>query len=1140
MAFLALAFNDWFIRLRYPQDPLGHSGAAVSGRFYLNCLGTPVLRNAREEVMRVRVRKHLALLIILVAEARPLRRDYLIHLLWPDSKKPQGRQSLATALSALRRLLGPHVIEADRQTVAIAPNTIRTDLARLEVGKLEETPEFGPLSLDGFLSGFDLPESSEFEHWRDRQHARWLPLIHGGLHTQIDQHRRTGNIRALERTAERLLAIDPFAEEGIRARMEARALAGDRLSALRLYDEWLDQIQAELNACPSETLEGMATRLRRRGWERRGSTHIPHIPTDQWKDHPFVGRVDEYRQLYQAAEASRRGDQVHILLTGDSGIGKTTLAARFATAIGLEGFSTVRTQCFEQEQGIPYATLSGLVRGLLDRPGAAATAPEALAEISQVVPQVRNYFPGLPEPENSRGEAARIYIAEAFLTLLLAVLDEHPVLLVLDDFDLADEATVAALHLILRRCPRTPLMLLVSQGKGSGASGGPRSMPVTQSDATSFRRVELLPLGAEECRELIGRLLNGAQEPSPAEGRALIRASSGIPMALILLIQDWMERGSDSLALSVRAMTKTMSPVPVEGYYQRLTDRMIKGQDPITVSVLQLAAVLDNRLGDLDMYSLIDVPAPQAMASLTQLCGTNLLRNAGVDLEFANQISRAHVYVSSPLQIRQHLHSRVADKLIEMRSLGGDIPGLEIAWQLVRASRDSESTTYLLAGAREAIDRGALHEAELALRTGIRNLSDVPRTEAILLLVEVLQEMARWEESLVALETLEEIPLCHKDRFTVLSFQAEAGLLRYDAKRLREFAPMLSTIISHSKERTTQALAAMAAAMSDFVRDEHYRLTIKPAISGLIPITFGYQDRARILLARARTEYFSGEKELALATIESALQCLRPRLPPSSLLLKLKGGIAAIHSGMGDIEQAFASFVETYDLAIRIGNQDTAARQAANLGFCQFVRGRFEESVDWCTKGLRLGGSQNAYHSILATAYTSFSFAKLGERQKSLNNLNSLSGIAQSIGVKWMEQAALLHTAQGFLYLEMQEEALTHGLRGTSGEFAHLLAVNFAGHYAYWILKTLNCRDDLKSCRAHLLTLLDCIEMLDPPDRIDVLWAIASTSENRVEVERFAKRAFSRLEALSEGARSIVTMRDYYGDLVAMAPNTPL
>src|SRR5690606_39208638 len=162
------------------------------------------------------------------------------------------------------------------------------------------------------------------------------------------------------------------------------------------------------------------------------------VRTERGNGRACGGGSAGYRALQDGWERAPAGLRGHALVIGEAGIGKSTLVERLTTAAGLEGASVSRVQCYELEREIPYATLGGLVRGLLERPGASAVAPEALSELARTVPDVRTRFPHIPAAHDSEGESARVRLAEAMSQLVDAVSDEHPLILVVDDHHLAD------------------------------------------------------------------------------------------------------------------------------------------------------------------------------------------------------------------------------------------------------------------------------------------------------------------------------------------------------------------------------------------------------------------------------------------------------------------------------------------------------------------------------------------------------------------------------------------------------------------------------------------------------------------------------------------------------------------------------
>ncbi|MGH7702401.1 MAG: ATP-binding protein, partial [Gemmatimonadales bacterium] len=655
----------------------------------------------------------------------------------------------------LRGKFGPEAFEADRDHIRLVYPHLDLDLNRLAAGDVlgdEFTP---PLEVAGFLEEFEIADGTEFMLWRDRTQARLLPVIREALVKLMDRCRRTGDFRRIEGLADRMLGIDELCEDAIRAKMEARAFDGDRLTALKIFESWKARLEQELGASPSSLLEGIALRLRRRGWERSATPDIPPVRIDHWKGRIFIGRSAEYRAVYEAWEQTRQGAGRHALILGDSGIGKSTLVERLMTAAGLEGAATSRVQCYEVEREIPYAAVGGLVRGLLDRPGVTGTPPEWLAELGRTIAEVRLRFPAIPEPPPSEGETARIRLTEGVHQLLSAIAEESPVIVVVDDVHLADDASVAVLHLVMRRTQSQRIMVLLTARPGElGQSPNAGRLRECQTQL-GMQLLDLPPMSDEESTSLLAALVPaGESQPGTTASRAILRAAAGYPMVLELLLRDWQANGERSLALSLGAMRADPGATGAPGdAYRRLVDRLIHDVDPATRNVLNLAAILGGRLNDLSLYELVDLSIGQTMTGMTRLTDLRLLRDSGQALEFRNELIRAQAYWNIPSPLRRTLHEQIADRLLAAEQQGREVPGLEIAWHCIRSGRATEATPYLLRGAREAMQRGAVHEAERGLATALDHLTEPERSEASMLLAEVLQEQGRWEESLKVLTT---------------------------------------------------------------------------------------------------------------------------------------------------------------------------------------------------------------------------------------------------------------------------------------------------------------------------------------------------------------------------------------------------
>jgi DNA-binding SARP family transcriptional activator len=95
--------------------------------------------------------------------------------------------------------------------------------------------------------------------WSERLQARLLPAILKAMIVLIDRCRRTADTRTMERLADRMIALDQLSEDAVRAKMESRAFDGDRLTALRVFEEWKEMLARDLGAVPSDLVEGIAS-----------------------------------------------------------------------------------------------------------------------------------------------------------------------------------------------------------------------------------------------------------------------------------------------------------------------------------------------------------------------------------------------------------------------------------------------------------------------------------------------------------------------------------------------------------------------------------------------------------------------------------------------------------------------------------------------------------------------------------------------------------------------------------------------------------------------------------------------------------------------------------------------------------------
>jgi DNA-binding SARP family transcriptional activator len=1095
--------------IHYLGEPLPEG--TMADRPLLRCLGHPALFAPTGEPVRFRTKKHLALLVYLSVEPpKAHRRDRLGEVFWPNVATTEARHSLATALSTLRPRLGPGALEATREHVLLSKGAVQLDIDRLESGDILGTETREPLLVAAFLEGFDISDSPEFALWKDRKRASLLPAIKSALVKLIDECRRTADVRQIEHFADLMLAIDELSEEAVRAKMEARAFAGDRLTALRVFEDWKVRLEEAVGAQPSALVEGMAVRLRRRGWERTGPSDIPTVPTDQWRGRLFVGRFDEYRLLYDAWEHSRRGRARHALVVGDSGVGKTTLVNRLVTAAGLEGAVVSRTQCYDLEGEIPYATLGNLTLGLLDLPGVSATPPEALAELAKYFTGVKRRFPATPVVEDSQGETARLRLTEAFSQALEVIADEHPVILVIDDLHLCDEASLSVLHLLMHRVALQPIMFVLVARAGELPRSPIARRLRTGAHVLGVQEIETAPLSETESNEVLLGLLGPSRAGvDSALRRAMVRVAGGYPMVLELLVQDWEVNGSHSLALALDSMTADFgSASEAPELYGKVLDRLVFALDHGTKHVLNVAAVLGHRLNDLALYAIADLGPGQVMAAMADLVRHRVLRDSGRGLEFVNEFVRTAAYLEVPSPVRRALHAGISSRLMNEKSRGVQFLGLEIAWHAIRAGQASDVAEHLLTGAQEAIAQGALDTAAKALSTALPQLAAVEREAAALLLAEALQEQGRWVESASIIDTE-----CSQESTglgKVFSIIAAHRTAAPTAEQLHRDVKHLLEIISSDREVhiRLQAVNAAAQLMGD-VLDRSIASGLYSAAFALHGDALAEDERTQLDLCLSQLLYYSGQQAAASEALARLVEHFQTRGIANSRLVRVYGGIGAVRCFEGKYEEARIAYQTGYSVAVRIGNEQQQSLLAAQHSLCLLRLGEYKELLEW-TSHAAPDGVASRYQLIQVSYYSAFALAMLGESRTAIQEFESLGARIPPGGPAWLIQTRQLLGAD-ILCLSGERAVAAAQAREALGVPPILHAPSFAGPFARWLAL---CSDG-KDRPEHLQVLNELssrMDELDLLDRAEVLCARRILGEGRaVETEDLLRSTLASL-----------------------------
>ena len=240
----------------------------------------------------------------------------------------------------------------------------------------------------------------------------------------------------------------------------------------------------------------------------------------------LVGRERELELLSRLLEKARAGAPQFMFVSGEPGIGKTSLVAVLLRRADEAGFLTFSGSAAEFERELPF----GLVVDALDEYLASLDpqsfhrlAADDRGELAGVFPALRSLSSG----SGPTTAAERFRAHHAVRELIERVAATRPVALVFDDIQWADGASLELAAHLLRRPPRAGVLIAATyrSGQVDQALLAALDAPALEDGVA---RVELGPLTRGEADVLV----EGA---SPAERERLYAAGEGNPFYMLEL-----------------------------------------------------------------------------------------------------------------------------------------------------------------------------------------------------------------------------------------------------------------------------------------------------------------------------------------------------------------------------------------------------------------------------------------------------------------------------------------------------------------------------------------------------------------------------------------------------------------------------
>ncbi|MGD2165395.1 MAG: tetratricopeptide repeat protein, partial [Anaerolineae bacterium] len=702
-----------------------------------------------------------------------------------------------------------------------------------------------------FLQDVSLGDSAAFHEWLLLKRARYHEEALSALRLLAEWYEIQGMVAQALEYARRQVELEPWLEGAHRQVMRLMAVAEQRTAALAQYEACCRLLDEEFGVEPETETTRLFERIRDGELEISRPMREPSIilqPPDFLRQEAadvapsvFVARERELGRLDCFLARALAGHGSLAFVTGGPGQGKTALLQAFTRRAMdrhprlLVAWGNCGAYVGVGDSYLPFRDVMAMLTGDVESRWAAGSMSRDHARrlwdsvplvteavLTQGSSLIGTLLPGdallaraatvLPHrieslkrlkalatrDRDSPVELEQRFLFEQVIGVLRAVAAQHPLVLVLDDLQWADKASVGLLFHLGRRLAGSRILIACAsraQEVNLGRDGKPHPLEIALQEFKRTYgdvRIDLDRTDRKEGRRFVDALLDTEPNLLGEEFRvALFRRTEGHPLFTIELLRAMQERGdlvraggADGPWIEGATLRWEELPARVEA----VIEQRIRLLDPESKDILRVASVEGA------------VFTAQVVALVTEMPQRPLLTKLARVLEHRHQLVmeqeeahsdprriaryrfghiliQDHIYRSLGHGERRMLHGHVAAALEDIYAGDEDQIAVQLAHHYQRSGDGERAFRYLTLAAENAARTYAVDEAILHYSRAVEIAKTLSCDDASLMRVHRGRGLAH--------ETRGDFPSARADHERVLS------LARASGDRQREWRALL-------------------------------------------------------------------------------------------------------------------------------------------------------------------------------------------------------------------------------------------------------------------------------------------------------------------------------------------------------------
>ena len=390
------------------------------------------------------------------------------------------------------------------------------------------------------------------------------------------------------------------------------------------------------------------------------------------------GRKTQIKVLMDTFESVKRdGIPKFIMVSGYSGVGKTTLVNTIGTSIKSLGYIFIHGKYDQYNNNTPYSSfiqafdsyfneilVQGKEQVALWKDKFIQALNSSAGMITKIFPKLELIIGPQKQSELFMFNEAQSILHSAFMHFFHAVSKEKPILLFLDDLQWADTNSIKLIEHILNSRENFPILFVGTYRSNEVDSSHPLWPILTKMSSknmTSEQIITLEPLTLQEVNQLVGELFQHWNEDVENFSSLCYEKSGGNPFFLQQLIKSYKDEGILIYAGNEKKWTINLDQLGITSFHNALSDimlRKLKKLNMETIEALKVAACMHNNFEADTISNILNLPYGKVAKALQDASYEGFIRSSyESDIYSQNIGNNAGTFCFSHDRVKQTVYS---------------------------------------------------------------------------------------------------------------------------------------------------------------------------------------------------------------------------------------------------------------------------------------------------------------------------------------------------------------------------------------------------------------------------------------------------------------------------------------------------